>query len=285
MSPFARAEDFVSTRVAGLAYRGGASFVALLPERVARGLGRAVAELAWRISPRRRSRLMQNLKRLSPDLDVRALGHESRLAFGGFGESVVDTLRLSRAQGGELERRVQFDGLERLEQALDEGGAVLLGAHAGNWEWAGAALAARGLPIAAPVRGHQGRDAEGFFAEMRRRFGVRTNGRLAPLLAERGRALALFLDRAPRTGPGASVRPGRIARGAAALAARRRWTLLPALCVRENEGYRIVFGPRLRPAAGSAIERRLDARAALDFLETQLRAHRGQWFAFESLDR
>jgi len=279
MSPIARAEDFVSATVAELAYRGGASFVALLPERLARGLGRAVAELCWRLSPRRRTRLMQNLKRLLPELDPRALGQESRNAFGGFGESVVDTLRLSRSRGRELETRVAFDGLERLEAALQEGGAVLLGAHAGNWEWAGAALARRGLSIAAPARRHRGGGADAFFAAMRRRFGVRTHRALAPLLLDRPRAIALFLDRAAE---GTShARPARIARGAAALAARRRWTLLPALCVRENQGYRIVFGPALRP---DATQRRAHASAALDFLQTQLRSHRGQWFAFESLE-
>jgi KDO2-lipid IV(A) lauroyltransferase len=226
---------------------------------------------------------MQNLKQLSPELDAGALGRESRRAFGGFGESVVDTLRLSQACEPELTHRVAFDGLERLEQALDEGGAVLLGAHAGNWEWAGAALAARGLPIAAPARPHLSLAADAFFATMRRRLGVRTNARLAPLLqSEPGRALALFLDRAPETGE--SARPARIARGAAALAARRHWTLLPALCLRENEGYRIVFGPRFRPVAASGAQRHRDARAALEFLRSQLRSHRGQWFAFEGLE-
>src|SRR5262249_30866351 len=115
MSPIARAEDFVSTRLGDLttrladhAYRRGAAVVAWLPERMARALGRAVADLCWRLSPRRRATLMQNLKRLLPDLDSGALGTESRRAFGGFGESVVDTLRLARAPRGELERRVQF---------------------------------------------------------------------------------------------------------------------------------------------------------------------------------
>lgn len=282
MSPIARAEDFVSARVAEWAYRGGATFVGLLPERPARALGRAVAELCWRLSPKRRARLMQNLKHLLPDLDRRALGRESRQAFGGFGESVVDTLRLARAKGiREIERRVVFDGLERLEEALEEGGAVLLGAHAGNWEWAGAALARRGLPIAAPARRHRARGAEAFFVGLRRRFGIRTHRALAPLLVESARAIAFFLDRAPENGPPA--RPARIARGAAALAARRGWTLLPALCLRENDGYRIVFGPGFRPYARSATQRRAHASAALEYLETQLRSHRGQWFAFESL--
>lgn len=289
MSPIARAEDFVSTRLGDLttrladhAYRRGASFVAWLPEPMARALGRAVADLCWRLSPRRRATLMQNLKRLLPDLDSGALGTESRRAFGGFGESVVDTLRLARAPRGELERRVQFEGLERLERALDEGGAVLLAAHAGNWEWAGAALARRGVPVTAPARRHQGPETEAFFAALRRRFGVRTHGRLAPLLRGRDpRALALFLDRA---GEGASqARPERMARGAAALAARRGWALLPALCLREQQNYRIVFGPRLAPGPASG-QRAALARTALDFLETQLRAHRGQWFAFERLE-
>ena len=280
MSPIARAEDFLSARLADLAYRGGASFVALLPERVARRLGRAVADLCWRFSPRRRTTLMQNLKRLVPELDPRTLGTESRRAFGGFGESVVDTLRLARAPGGELDRRVAFDGLERLEEALEEGGVVLLGAHAGNWEWAGAALARRGLPIAAPVRRHRGADA--FFATLRRRFGVHTDGKLAPILETKPiQAVAFFLDR--DTVGTRAARPARLARGAAALAARRGWALLPALCVRENEGYRIVFGPRLQPGAARS-QRAQDAHTAIEFLESQLRSHRGQWFGFEKLD-
>jgi hypothetical protein len=120
-----------------------------------------------------------------------------------------------------------------------------------------------------------------FFAALRRRFGVRTNDTLVALLEEPAQAVALFLDRASEGSPAA--RPARIARGAAALAARRHWTLLPALCVRENEGYRIVFGPRLRPGP-AGLQRAHDARAALEFLQAQLRSHRGQWFAFERLD-
>jgi KDO2-lipid IV(A) lauroyltransferase len=257
--------------------------VALLPEATARALGRAVAQACWHLSPRRRTRLMQNLKRLVPDLDARALGRTSRAAFAGFGESVVDTLRLSSVRALDVEQHVRFEGWERLEEGLADGGVILLGAHAGNWEWAGAALGRRGVPVAAPVRRHRGADR--FFGAFRKRFGVRTHGRLAPLLTRdeepRARALALFLDRAAFGR--ATARPARLALGAAALAARRGWSLLPALCLREGARYRIVFGPRLRPS--SSREARVhDARAALAFLETQLRAHRGQWFAFESLE-
>src|SRR5262245_35793385 len=121
MTPAARAhiaQDELSARLADLAYRGGASVVALLPEATSRALGRAVAQVCWHLSPRRRTRLMQNLKRLLPDLDARALGRASRAAFGGFGESVVDTLRLSKARALDVEERVRFEGWERLEHAL-----------------------------------------------------------------------------------------------------------------------------------------------------------------------
>jgi lauroyl/myristoyl acyltransferase len=102
---------------------------------------------------------MQNLKRLVPDLDARALGRESRRAFAGFGESVVDTLRLPRADATDLDKRVHIEGWERLAEALERGGAILLGAHAGNWEWAGAALARRGVSLAAPTASSPRRDA------------------------------------------------------------------------------------------------------------------------------
>ena len=163
---------------------------------------------------------------------------------------------------------------------MREGGAVLLGAHAGNWEWAGAAMAGRGIAVAAPARRHRG--AERFFRRLRERFGVRTGREIAPLLrGGQARAVALFLDRGG-AGEGAA-RPARVAGHAAALAARRGWTLLPAVCLRAGSGYRIVFGPALHPGRGRATRSR-DARDAVAFLESQLAAHRGQWFAFESLE-
>ena len=269
-----------SPMLAGLAYQGGATLVAHLPEALARRLGRLAAIACWHLSPRRAGRLAENLRRLRPELPARALRAEARHAFAGFGESVVDTLLLSRAPGADLERRVSFEGWERLEAAVRQGGAVLLGAHAGNWEWAGAAMAKRGIAVAAPARRHRG--AERFFHCLRQRFGVRTARRIAPLLrGEQPRAVALFLDRG---GEGeAAARPARVAGHAAALAARRGWTLLPAVCLSTRSGYRIVFGPALHPRRARAA-RRGDARAAVAFLESQLRAHRGQWFAFESLE-
>src|SRR5215831_8933266 len=80
MDSIAGSENILCARLADWAYRGGASFVALLPEGTARGLGRVVADLCWRLSPRRRLTLIQNLKRLLPELDTHSLGTESRRA-------------------------------------------------------------------------------------------------------------------------------------------------------------------------------------------------------------
>jgi hypothetical protein len=259
MARAARAEDLLSARIADLAYRGGASFVAFLPERLARGLGRTVADLCWRLSPRRRTRLMQNLKRLLPELDARALGRESRRAFGGFGESVVDTLRLTRTRGA-TERRVASTASCAWKR-LEEGG-VPGPPGAGR---AGAAWRAAVCPRASP----EGIAAPTPLRCQRHRFGVRGRSRSTPATHEPSPSFPV------RAGEGLGPRDRRASRGArrspraaAAVRAAR------SACARASADR---LGPRPGPGRRSGSQ---DARAALEFLQSSS-PHRGQWFALE----
>src|SRR5437773_817633 len=64
------------------------------------------------------------------------------------GRYMVDLLRLPRSQPNEVLAKFEAYGLEHIEEALAPGrGLVLVTAHIGNWDLAGAFLAAQGYPV------------------------------------------------------------------------------------------------------------------------------------------
>jgi KDO2-lipid IV(A) lauroyltransferase len=270
----------LSQTLAGLAYRGGSALACGLPEPLARGTGRLLGLVCWAVQPGRRSTVTRNLARLDPHGETPP-AVRARRAYGNFGASVADTLRLARLEPGEVGRRVRFEGLEPLERAAGRGGALLIGAHAGNWEWAGAALAARGWRVAALARPH-GHPAQRFFDRLRGRFGVTTRTGLAGLAAGSPPLVAVFCD---RPDPGSAPRDRRrTARAALALAARRGWSAFPAVALRTGPGYVVAVGPEILPQRARA-RRRAAAERAVGFLDARLAARPEEWFAFAPLAR
>lgn len=260
-------------RVSAAAYWLGAWVAACVPRSLATALGRGVGEACCAAQPDRRRTLVANWRRLGA-VGARRRPPSPRLAFARFGGELVETLRLLSARPAEVMARVEFVHLAPLEAAAQAAKPVLVSVHSGNWEWAGAALALRGHRVAALARPHRG-PVERFFRALRRRFGVATRCR-ARVAAREAAWLTMFVDRGT---PSAS----RTARRAAALAARAGRPL--AACWVESlpgAGYRVTFGPLLRPGR-TAHERRAAARAALRFLQTRLERAPEQWFAFEPL--
>jgi predicted LPLAT superfamily acyltransferase/GT2 family glycosyltransferase len=86
------------------------------------------------------------LRRRFPGLPERELKERRREHFWQFGQTILD--RLIIAQGGFRDFRMRSDGLEHIREAVAEGkGVLLLGAHIGNFEVGGFALADTGIRI------------------------------------------------------------------------------------------------------------------------------------------
>ena len=138
-------------------------------------------------------------------------------------------LRLADLDPEIVERRTRVDGLDRIRGAVESGsGAVVVTGHLGNWEIAGAAVAARGVPLAA-VALRQGNPLfDRDVVRTRERLGLEVIYKKdAPsevlALLRRGGAVALVGDQNPIQG-GIPVdffgRPANTARGPAVLALR-----------------------------------------------------------------
>jgi Kdo2-lipid IVA lauroyltransferase/acyltransferase len=170
-----------------------------LSGEVAGELGR----MAYRPLRVRADVVEQHLRRSFPDRDeawVRRVAAESYAHLGREGMSLLRLSRLGREQI--LEVTTIDEGLAELQAAVDAGsGAVVATGHLGNWEVAGAALAARGIPLDAVAQRQSNPYFDGLINRARARLGVRVIPRggasAAALAAVRG-----------RTGGGAGGGPG-----------------------------------------------------------------------------
>src|SRR5213082_2707883 len=80
---------------------------------------------------------------LGPRPDPLEVRRQVRNVFRNYAKYMVDLLRLPRTRPADVERTFQVYGIEHIEEGLTKGGGlVLVTAHIGNWDMAGAFLAA-----------------------------------------------------------------------------------------------------------------------------------------------
>lgn len=151
--------------------------VSALPGRAADALGRGAGRLVGGPLSLRRKVVDDNLRRAFPDADDEWIERTARAAYAHLGRESAAILRLSRMTPEEVVRRTEVDPDDWavLQGAMAEGrGALLVTGHFGNWEVAAAAVAARGLPIAAIVRRQGNPLVDARLDALRRRLGVET---------------------------------------------------------------------------------------------------------------
>lgn len=122
-----------------------------LPERVGRLLFRTGGRLAFASSRKARATVTANLSRvmgLPADSDL--LRASVREAFERYAEYWYETFRLGVMSEADIAARVSAEGLENLAAAREAGkGAIAVAAHMGNWDAAGAYVAANGYDLVA----------------------------------------------------------------------------------------------------------------------------------------
>ena len=134
------------------------AFIEALPHRAAVAFGGLLGRLLWLLSWKKVDRCERRC--------VQALGVGVTLARGivrrsfvNLGRSAAEFVRLDRIKP-RLQELVAIEGAENLDRALARGhGALLMVAHMGNWEMAGARVVQAGyplVPIYTPQRNRNG---------------------------------------------------------------------------------------------------------------------------------
>ena len=143
-----RAASAAGEHAAAAGFVGGWRVVRALPEERAHRVFAAVADRIHRRDGRAVRQLRNNLRRVRPDLDGRALEQLTHRAVRSYLRYWCESFRLPAWPTEDLVARTRTVHEERLRTPYNEGrGVVVALPHQGNWDWAGAWACATGMPL------------------------------------------------------------------------------------------------------------------------------------------
>ncbi|MFG2870466.1 phosphatidylinositol mannoside acyltransferase [Streptomyces sp. NPDC048338] len=119
-------------------YGLGWATVKKLPEPVAAGLGRRIADIAWKRRGKSVLRLESNLARVVPDATPERLAELSQAGMRSYMRYWMESFRLPTWSKERVEDGFDIKGVHYLEEGLASGRGVILALpHLANWDLAG----------------------------------------------------------------------------------------------------------------------------------------------------
>ncbi|MEV6367486.1 phosphatidylinositol mannoside acyltransferase [Micromonospora musae] len=157
-----------------LGYVAGWRVVRALPRPVVAAAFRAGADRAARKGGRGTTRLRANLRRVvGPELPEAELDELVRRGMRSYARYWLEAFRLPSLSREQILATFRLDGAEQLAAAVASGtGAVVALPHAGNWDAAGAWVAANGWPITTVAERLESDGVYQRFLAFRRRLGM-----------------------------------------------------------------------------------------------------------------
>jgi Kdo2-lipid IVA lauroyltransferase/acyltransferase len=231
--------------------RAFAAVLGLLSWRAATNLAGHIGTLFYAPLGIRRRVAEKQIAAAFPELSSREVKRVARESYRHLGRVAAETALLSRLDTkGVLEHFAGADGLELIQkQVAEKHGAIVLTGHLGNWELAGAMVAAHGMPIDVVVRLMGNPLFDEFLTRTRARLGMtvvrdRDSVRQTPRALRAGRVIAFLADQSGLHIASSFIdffgRPAKTPRGPAVFALRLNAPLYFGACIRQPDGrYRI----------------------------------------------
>ena len=253
--------------------------------------GETLGSLGYRPLGIRKRVVERQIAAAFPDLRRVAVTRLARESYRHLGRTFIETALLNSLGKDGLQKLVEtVEGWEEIEEVMAKGkGAVLVTGHIGNWELAGAYVAARGVPLDAIVRGMANPLFDAYLNNTREAIGMTIVHdseavRRTPRSLRAGRAVAFVADQGVMGLASTFVpffgRPAKTPRGAAVFALRFNVPVVFVVALRQPNGrYRIVVERIEAPQTGDR-DRDVDAIVArfTQHLEKWVRAVPAQYF-------
>jgi phosphatidylinositol dimannoside acyltransferase len=274
--------------------RAGTFLLSFIPFGLARAMALAIADLCWLLLRERRRIVEDNLSHLVPGRGRREYRRLARSTFRNLALCSLDFLKLPLLSKEQIVALIELRGRENLDSALAQGkGAILVTAHLGNWDFAGAFLAALGYSIYTVAE-----DVEPEVYEVYERYRSATGMKILSLehgalsayrVLKKKEFLVLVGDRAIGT-PGLPVAfcGGRrnLPEGPAAFALKAGAPLVIGYLTLQPKGSRrrylgVVTPPLNPPGELGALDMPHLTQRISDRLSQGIQEHPDQWFVFQ----
>jgi KDO2-lipid IV(A) lauroyltransferase len=254
-------------------------------------IGERLGALGYRPLGIRKRVVERQIAAAFPDLNRGAVVNLARESYAHLGRTFIETALLETlGKKGLLELFETVENWELVEEVMAEGkGAVMVTGHIGNWELAGAYVAARGIPLDAIVRGMANPLFDAFINHTREGIGMTIVHdseavRRTPRSLRDGRAVAFVADQGVLGLASTYVpffgRPAKTPRGAAVFALRFQVPVLFIVALRKPNGrFRLVV-ERIEARETGDRDRDVDAIVArfTERLEHWVRTVPAQYF-------
>lgn len=261
-----------------------------IPARAAGLFGAALGAAAYRLFSRHRRTALENLERAFRDAAPAWREATARLLFRNLGRMFFEFNRMAWMKKGDIEKLVEFRGLEKIDEALKKNkGVLLITAHYGNWELLHAALGHMGYPLELVVRRLDSPVFEEFVRWVRTRSGIsivyKVKAMLPLVRRLNANAVAVILvDQNSVRQEGVFVDYFGVAaatnRGPALLVSKTASPVLPIFIVRDGARHRVEVGDEVGTidTGDRDGDVAVNTAAFTKAIEKAVRAHPEQWF-------
>jgi KDO2-lipid IV(A) lauroyltransferase len=183
------------------ALRGAVAALDQLSLRRAGRIGALIGSFGYRPLGIRRAVVERQVRAAFPGLAESEVLRIARASYEHLGRTSIETALLPAYSREQV--RAMFDhveGADVLARARAEGkGVLIVSGHLGNWELAGAFVAASGVPLEAVARGMENPLFDRYITETRRRIGMAVIHdseavRRVPRATREGHAVAMLVD-------------------------------------------------------------------------------------------
>ncbi len=255
---------------------------------------RFVGRLGYYFLGEARKTTLENLRAsFGSTLSERERKRIAKAVFSGFTISAVETMWMSRWKELFSWLEIEMEGVEHMEDALDQGhGVIGLCAHFGSWEVFASSCGKMGMPTSAVSRQQKDPRLEEWIGAIRANSGLKmiTRGKNPVQMLRclrRGELLALLIDLDTRSAEGIFVdffgRPAYTPIGPFLLARRTGARIIHGLCYREGLNrlrFRFSESWEVPRTEDEQADIRAAAERASKYLEECIRQHPEQWAWF-----
>lgn len=256
-------------------------------QQISDGLG----WLIYRLDHRHRKIALDNLEQAYGEektpLEKRKIAIE---VFRNMVRMLFEISWLSKLDPKDVRRHIHLGGTHQLKAKLREGrGALMLLAHAGNWELLPALVLLTNVTVNVLYRPLDFRPVDRFLRNMRSRFGAtmirsRRSARQIIRALARGELVAILMDQNVDWYEGVFVdffgRQAATNKGFALLALKTRAPVFPMFMIREKDGFRVEVGPEipLIKTGDKSKDIEINTQRYNDVIERFVRRYPEQWF-------
>ena len=254
-------------------------------------IGERLGALGYRPLGIRKAVVEKQIAAAFPDLGREAVADLAVESYQHLGRTFIETALLETLGKDGLQTLVEsVEGWDVIDDVMSKGkGAVMVTGHIGNWELAGAYVAARGIPLDAIVRGMANPLFDAYINRTREEMGMTIVHdsdavKRTPRSLRAGRAVAFVADQGAKGLASTFVpffgRPAKTPRGAAVFALRFEVPVIFVVALRKPNGrFRIVV-ERIEARRTDDMDRDVDAIVATftEHLEKWVRAVPAQYF-------